>query len=764
MSRRPTRRSPLGEDASELRVSGIRMAWDPRHGTCTFAGLPVAMMWVDTTLAGLMAGVQAMVGTDRFGLALQAEGRKSVETDWQVIAAEKDFRQGFQAIATIAAVAGWGEWTLTHCDEEAQELRFRARGSWEGRYQLALGVCWGSGMLAGKFAGYGSHLFGVNCWAEQTAFSAQGHAADEFIVRPSPRSIEKEIEGLLATDEATRADMAVALRRLESEIAERRRAEEALRESQALYTDLVNSQSAGIYRIRVLSADGWRSPDQPPYVYEFVSDRYCALFGVDREELRRDPGVTLRQIHPEDREDFAQRNEEAARTLEPFLWQGRMTIRDQVRWIRFESCSRCLENGDVLWTGVAMDISEAKFLEQRLHQAEKMDAIGQLAGGIAHDFNNVLGGIAGYAELLQRRLTEPHLRRYADDIVKTALRAADLTTQLLAFARKGKYVAVPVNLHDVIHDVVGLLSHSVDRRIEIRQHLDANPAWTRGDRTQLQSALLNLAVNARDAMPEGGELTFATSLATLDERSQLPELKPGRYLLVCVTDTGTGMSAEVQQRLFEPFFTTKEQGKGTGLGLAAAYGAVHNHHGAISVYSEPGRGSTFKIYLPLATTPGTTVEAAPAEPPAMLRGARILVVDDEASIRETTAEMLRDLGCTVTTCQDGDEAVRYYAVHWQEIDLVILDMVMPRRSGRDAFLAMRRENPRIRALLASGHSINGEAQRILEEGVLGFLQKPFETNALARMAAEATHRTASPVSADLQTPSGIVSALRAHSA
>jgi PAS domain S-box-containing protein len=217
--------------SSTIRVSGINVAWDAEHGTCTFEDLPVAMMWVDTTLAGLMSGVQAMVGTERFFLALQSEGRKSVEADWQVISRYSDFHDGFKAIANIAAVAGWGYWELTSLNSEERNCCFRARDSWEGRYQKSLGVCWGSGMLAGKMAGYCLKLFGTNCWADQTQFIAKGDNYDEFVVTPSPRLIENEIENLLACDEATRADMAVALRKLEEEIAERKRADTELRKA-----------------------------------------------------------------------------------------------------------------------------------------------------------------------------------------------------------------------------------------------------------------------------------------------------------------------------------------------------------------------------------------------------------------------------------------------------------------------------------------------------------------------------------------------------
>lgn len=212
-------------EPSAIRVSDIDIEWHPEKGVCAFEGMPVTMMWVDTTLAGLMAGVQDMVGAERFALALQSEGRKSVEADWQVITQCPDFAEGFRAIANIAAVAGWGRWELKSLDREAKECRFCVTDSWEGRYQKALGVCWGSPMLAGKLAGYASKLFGTNCWADQETFIARGDSCDGFVVRPSSRSIEVEVDRLLATDEATRADMAVALRKLEQEIAERKRAE-----------------------------------------------------------------------------------------------------------------------------------------------------------------------------------------------------------------------------------------------------------------------------------------------------------------------------------------------------------------------------------------------------------------------------------------------------------------------------------------------------------------------------------------------------------
>ena len=272
-----TKFETISEDRSsgdeKVKVSDINVEWNTEKGICTLESLPVVIMWIDTTLAGLMSGLQAMVGTERFNLALQSEGRKSVDADWMVISQFSDFREGFAAISNIAAVAGWGEWKLISLDIKKKECLFRVKDSWEGRYQKALGVCWGSGMLAGKMAGYCSKLFDTNCWAEQKTFIAKGGEFDEFVVAPSERSIEIETENLLATDEATRADMAVALQKLQREVNERQRAEESLIESEEKYRDLVESANSIILR--------WDIEGNITYMNPYGLD----FFGYSMEEL-----------------------------------------------------------------------------------------------------------------------------------------------------------------------------------------------------------------------------------------------------------------------------------------------------------------------------------------------------------------------------------------------------------------------------------------------------------------------------------------------
>lgn len=374
------------------------------------------------------------------------------------------------------------------------------------------------------------------------------------------------------------------------------------------------------------------------------------------------------------------------------------------------------------------DITEHRQLEDQLRQTEKMQAVGELAGGIAHDFNNQLTGVLVYADMLINGLEDEELGRYAANIKKAAKRAAELTQQLLAFSRKGKNLSVPVEIHKVLAEVTSILEHTIDKRIKVRQTLNASPATTIGDPSQLENVILNIALNARDAMPKGGELVFETDIVELDEdfcKGHANELLPGSYLKISVTDSGCGMDPETQKHIFEPFYTTKGVGKGTGMGLASVYGTVRNHKGAISVHSEAGRGTTFRIHLPLAEEAGNEQDASGRNVP-VTGTARILLVDDEEMVRDLAADMLRVLGYTVTQCNNGKEAVEYYKKSWQHMDLVILDMVMPELGGRDTFIAMRNINPHVRAILSSGYSINDEAQAILDEGVMAFVEKPFE--------------------------------------
>jgi CheY-like chemotaxis protein len=316
-----------------------------------------------------------------------------------------------------------------------------------------------------------------------------------------------------------------------------------------------------------------------------------------------------------------------------------------------------------------------------------------------------------------------------------------LTGQLLAFSRKGKNLSIPIDINKTLAEVVAILEHSIDKRIEIVQNLKAGPAGTKGDPAQIQNALLNIALNARDAMPDGGTIRLAADIADLDaaDCQALPgEIKPGRFLNIKVSDTGTGIREEDMARIFEPFFTTKEEGKGTGMGLASVFGTVTNHGGSISVKSEIDKGTEFSVWLPF-TDNGITEEEVETFKK-VITGARILLVDDEEMIRDLGNDILTELNYKVDICRNGEEAVEYYRSHWQEIDLVILDMVMPKMSGGETYLAMKDINPEIKAILSSGYSIDGEAQKIMNLGIKAFVAKPFDLVQLSNAIAEVLER------------------------
>jgi CheY-like chemotaxis protein len=368
-----------------------------------------------------------------------------------------------------------------------------------------------------------------------------------------------------------------------------------------------------------------------------------------------------------------------------------------------------------------------------------MEAIGNLAGGVAHDFNNQLAGIMGYAELLGMKLDHPELKHYTENIIMAANRSADLTRKLLAFARRGRYQLLPVDMHKLLRNAVQALEGQMGPEIQVRQNLTAEHYEVAGDPAQLQTVLLNIGSNARDAMPNGGALLIETREMTLDQNfidEYAYDVSPGNYICVNITDTGCGIPEETKKHIFEPFYTTKPVGKGTGMGLAAAYGIIKNHKGAISCSTEVGRGSTFTLYLPL-TKPKKSAQPAAHERPAVSQaGLRILVVDDEPLVRDMLCITLESEGCKVSTAGDGREALTLYKNKWREIDLVILDMVLPEMSGRDIFRAMKQINPRVKTLLSSGYSIDGEARSILSEGVLGFIQKPFRKQDLMQLIGE----------------------------
>jgi PAS domain S-box-containing protein len=480
----------------------------------------------------------------------------------------------------------------------------------------------------------------------------------------------------------------------------------------------------------------------------YVNDQACRVLGYSREELL---SMTIHEINPGFPAEAWHDHWESMRRRKSYTLESRHRAKDgriipveiTVNYVEFDGREiLCASARDVSKRVAAQD--KSRLLEVQLLQAQKMDAIGILAGGIAHDFNNLLTGILGHANLIQFRAEAGgEVCRSAEAIQKAADRASRLTAQLLGFARKGKNLIVNVDLHRIIDDVTTLLERSIDKNIRIRKCFASEALPVSGDPTQLQQLLMNLVVNARDAMPEGGDLTLSTRTVVLRESycAAHPGATPGRYARLDVADTGVGIPEGRLEKIFDPFFTTKEPGIGTGLGLSMVFGIVKNHGGSVEVESTPGAGSRFTIYLPLSDGEAAVAEAASPRAAAYGSGRGwVLLIDDQETVRDVCSAMLSTLGYKVSTASDGREGVEWYRRFGREVDLVIIDMIMPNLGGRECFREIKAMNPGVRAILSTGFSLDGAVQEILDDGIAGFIQKPFRLEDLSSAVSEAIGR------------------------
>jgi two-component system cell cycle sensor histidine kinase/response regulator CckA len=504
------------------------------------------------------------------------------------------------------------------------------------------------------------------------------------------------------------------------DITAREQAKEALRESEEKYRLLVENANDAIFVVQ-------------DNVVKFPNPKAEEIIGYSAEELATNPSPEA--IHPDDRDMVLDRYMRRLRGEDvPSTYSFRIIHRDGHEvWTHVNAVLTEWEGRPAVLCFLR-DITEQKKLENQLFYAQKMEAVGTLAGGIAHDFHNLLMGIQGNISLMLLDIKPDQLHHERlRDIEQHVHSGADLTKQLLGFAMGGKYEVKPTDLNELMRKTSNMFART-RKQIMIHREYETDIWNVDVDQGQIEQVLLNLYVNAWQAMPGGGDLYLKTENITIDRRyikEKLLTIKPGRYVKLSLADTGVGMDKKIQQRIFEPFFTTKERGRGTGLGLASAYGIIKNHGGIIDVFSEEGKGTTFTIYLPASKK--EAIEKKELQQGLLEGTETILFVDDEETIREIGRYMLNKLGYTTLIAKSGEEAIDTYKRDRDKIAMVILDMVMPGIGGSKTYDFLKEIDPDVRVLLSSGYSINGQASEILKRGCNGFIQKPFNIHQLSQM-------------------------------
>lgn len=513
-------------------------------------------------------------------------------------------------------------------------------------------------------------------------------------------------------------DEVIALLGITRDITKRKEAEEALLQEKS-FSDSIIDNLPGIFFI--CDEEGglirWNNNEVAVTGYsseELGSLNVLELFRKDRDLVHR----ALQDLFATGKVTLEARLTTKNGTAVPFFLTGfRMTTSDR-RYL----------------VAVGIDVSERKRLEEQLRQSQKMESIGTLAGGIAHDFNNILTAIIGYGSLLQMKMKEEDPLRYnVEQILSSANRAASLTQGLLAYSRKQILNPQPVSVNAIIKKVDLLLARLIGENIELKTMLTDDDVSVMADTGQIEQVLMNLATNARDAMPEGGYLFIETERIEFSEESaKVHEFgKHGTYALITVTDSGMGMDEKTRQRIFEPFFTTKEVGQGTGLGLAIVYGIIKQHNGTITVSSEEGRGTTFKIYLPVVPT--FEGQRLSVELPPIQGGVEtVLVAEDDEVVRKLTRNVLEQFGYTVIEAEDGEDAVNKFMEHRDLIKLLLFDVIMPKKNGREAYAKIKIFSPDMKVLFLSGYTADTIQRKGLLEPGLNFIMKPVPVNELLR--------------------------------
>jgi len=559
-------------------------------------------------------------------------------------------------------------------------------------------------------------------FAEMVAGTRDQYVVEKTYRRKDGQTIWARVTATAIRDARGALEFSVAM---VEDITERRRMAQALMDSEKRHRSLLESLPLIVYQ----------SDPNPPYTAHYVSPA-VHLLGYSLEEWMRSDTSWVDSLHPADRDRVLAESEAAKRERRPFRCEYRLIARDgSERWFHDHGDFLYDDSGPIAWQGIMLDVTEQRHLEEQLRHSQKMDAVGKLAGGIAHDFNNLLTVIIGRAEFM--RMAPPGGSEWTQDleeIREAAGRAATLTRQLLAYSRKQLLQPKVLRLDESVGALAPLLCRLIGEDIELVQQHERVVSSISADPGQLEQVVINLAVNARDAMPQGGVLTISTRTATIERGSEISRTNDGvagRFSVLSVTDTGVGMDEQTASRIFEPFFTTKEVGHGTGLGLSMVYGIAKQSGGFITVRTRLGMGTTFELYLPALVDKESD---APQHSTPLERCAgteTILLVEDSGAVRTLAENVLRRLGYTVLTACDGEEALTLSNQHPSTIHLVLTDIVMPRMSGRELVEVITARRPGIRILYMSGYTDDVILRKGLHDPSASFMEKPFTTASLA---------------------------------
>ncbi|HLK56107.1 MAG TPA: response regulator [Chthonomonadaceae bacterium] len=543
------------------------------------------------------------------------------------------------------------------------------------------------------------------------------HAAGQLNVPPPP---QEEMVFYRLYNEAL-------IRKLEDKMLEMDRLNRSLVESEARFRHLAENAQDVIYRYEFTPKPG----------FTYVSPAAVAITGYTPEEYYADPDLGFKLVYPDDRPLLeAARKETRSGQALTLRWVRKD---GQVIWIEQRNISVCNAVGErIAMEGIARDVTDLKDLQQQLLHSQKMEAMGRLAGGIAHDFNNLLTVINGMADLALVNLKKGDpLRADLQEIHRAGERAAALTRQLLAFSRRQIMQSEALNLNAVLSDMQSMLRRLIGEDIHLKFVLGHHVGNVRADRGLIEQAIVNLVVNARDAMPNGGKITLETQALDLDAAfaAENPPLQPGAHVMLAISDTGIGMDEATRTRIFEPFFTTKEEGRGTGLGLSTVYGIVKQSGGSICVDSASGKGTSFKIYLPQVDE--LPQEPRPERPLAVVKGSEtILIVEDDDALRDLARRILQSAGYTVLMAGNGEEALRRLDQHHGPVHLLLTDVIMPGMSGRDLALRLMDLQPQIKILYTSGYTDDAILQHGVLDETVSFLHKPYTVAELRRKVRE----------------------------